>query len=728
MKKYDWLMELSAYGVIAVSVFLFFYRLLFPVLQLIITPDFGQSDAVTSFSTKYFLGTQLLHHHLPLWTTLIGGGYPIYAHGSMGTFFLPNLIFFSVLPPTYAYTLVLLFCVCMLGWGMYWWLRLMQYTRLPAIFGALSLALGGYIISQFTHMTIVQSLSLFPVIAGCTYLLAVKKSWFTAGVLSLLLAQQILIGFPQSVFITVLFITAYYIWLTRKSTSRIPDSARFILSLIASVGVSAVQLIPSLEYMSSLVSSAGFSGDAATLFSYPVKHLITLFHPFLLGNPAIGTYPHFLAFGGSIFWENTGYIGIIPLIFIPLYFLLTKTAKKSPSPRSRSVVFFAAIAGAAFFLMTGKHSPFYFVFSLWPFNIFRVPSRFIWVFDVALVIVCVHTFEASINCLKRKQSRLVVSVFVIALQLLTVFIIWSPYHNLEPMRAWLETPSLREYIENGGYTITIGGERAYSNTYQSHGWSTTDPKDHPSYILRNTFTPDKSMLWGVPQIRDYAGRYIRRSKVLDDLLTQTITTDEGYATISALGSKLLTTLSVKTVISTLALTQKGLVSHASLTDKTHMVNLYTNPEALPKVYIASSTIPVKTIDEAVSAFTSDAFIPGESVLTEDGVSFSSEPAGNTVGIDSQSEGSYTLTATNNKGRAILVLTETYYPGWHARVDNKEASVFPVNVKHIGVELPEGRHQVSLYYLPSSFILGAWISGITSIVIIALIVFCSFLGL
>ena len=719
--------DAAAVVAITLVIFLFFFRLLTPAPQLIITPDFGQSDAVASFSTKYFLGTQLVQHRIPLWTSLIGGGYPLYAHGSMGTFFLPNLIFFSLISPVYAYTIVLFLSVCFLGWGMYWWLRLLGYSRLSSVFGAVTLALGGYSIAQFTHITIVQSLSLFPAIAGCTHLLAIKKSWQTTGWLSLLLAQQILVGFPQSVFITVLFILAYYGWLVGRSNTKIHDAIRFIVSLLAAFGVSAIQILPSYEYLSTVVSGAGFSVDSATLFSYPIKHLLTLFHPFWLGNPATGTYPHFLAFAGSIFWENTGYIGVVPLIFLAIYLLL-RTAKKSASTPQGSVVFFVLLLSASFLLMTGKYSPLYFVFSVWPFTLFRVPSRFIWLFDIALVVLCVHAFDVCIASFKQKRLASLIALFAIALQVLTIFFIWSPYHNLEPAHAWLEPPTLSQYVASDGYTITIGGERTYGNTYQSRGWSVADPTYRPSYILRNTFTPDKNMLWGIAQIRDYAGRNIRRSKVLEDLLDQTITTDQTYATISALGSKLLTILSVKTVISALSLTQTGLVSKASLTDATHMIDLYTNPDALPKVYIATSSIPVTTIDEAVRAFASDAFIPGKTVLVEDGKSFSSDPERASVHIDSAGQGSYTLRVTNEGQQALVVLTETYYPGWRARIDTKETKVFPVNVKHIGVFIPKGDHTVTIYYLPDSFTRGAWISLISATLITLLIVFSRFLAI
>src|SRR5512146_138691 len=57
-----------ALAAIAVVISLFFFRLFFPHPQLITTPDFGLSDAVSNFSTKYFLGSELANHRIPLWS------------------------------------------------------------------------------------------------------------------------------------------------------------------------------------------------------------------------------------------------------------------------------------------------------------------------------------------------------------------------------------------------------------------------------------------------------------------------------------------------------------------------------------------------------------------------------------------------------------------------------------------------------------------------------------
>lgn len=720
--KWTW-RDTCAIGLIAVVVAAFFFRLFWPIPRLIITPDFGQSDAVSAIATKYFYSTQLQQHRIPLWTSLIGGGYPIFALGTLATFFLPNLILFSILNLTTAYNVSLVLTVCLMGWGMYVWLRLMKYGLPACVFGSITTVLSGYVIAQLTHITIVQSYCLFPWLAALTLRLADKKSWFTVGWFILLLSQQIFIGFPQSVFITLLFLGAYWIWLIRTTENRIQKTFLFSIAVVAGAVASAVQLLPSFEYSKTLTVAGGFTPDQATSFSYPLRHLLTLGNPFALGNPAAGTYPYFSQFIGSIFWENAAYIGLIPLMVLALYIGVAIRKKLRPGP----VIFFVLVLGASLLLMTGRDSPLYLIYSFWPFNMFRVPSRFVWLFEIALIVLAVHAFDRLMGFVKSKLV-LYAALLLIFFHALSLVSIWSPYHKLINASDWLQNPPLARYVDRNFYTVSIGAEGLYNDFYALRGWMTTDSANDPAYFLRNTLTPDNSMLWGVPQFSEYTGRTIRRSGILTDLLNQSITRDVSNATQGAQVYKLLSLLSVKNVVSALPLTQEGLshTSSVSFGDKT--IDLYDNPGALPLVYFAAKAIPVHTVEEAVAAFASDSFIPGDSVLVE----FDATPAATLsrgdAKINVSGQGFYVVSTSNPNADAILVLTQTYYPGWHATVDTKEVPVFPVNIKHVGVRVPAGNHTVEFRYRPESFLYGAWISGISLGVTIVLMAFGSFRSL
>jgi uncharacterized membrane protein YfhO len=79
---------------------------------------------------------------------------------------------------------------------------------------------------------------------------------------------------------------------------------------------------------------------------------------------------------------------------------------------------------------------------------------------------------------------------------------------------------------------------------------------------------------------------------------------------------------------------------------------------------------------------------------------------------------YTFHATASNA-AILVVSQTRYPGWKAIVDDKETPVFRANFAFSGIVIPAGGHQVRFVYEPRSFRIGVVISGVSVLVLAGL---------
>lgn len=605
----------------------FFLPLFWPTPQLLVTPDFGKSDAWHfSFATKYALWESLHEGRLPLWEPRIGGGFPLFAEGQTGALFLPNLIFFSLSNPVTAYNLALVFAIVTLGWGMYVWLRSLALSTLPAFFGGITMALSGIAIAQLPHITLLQGFSLLPWVLWTFE----KKS---VALCAFFISQQIFAGFPQASFISILFGLSYGLW-----RGKIP-----LAGILLGIGLSAIQLFPSWEFLKNTPSPKGLPPDTAAYFSFPLKHLITFVNPFALGNPKFGTYPHFADFDGSIFWENTGYIGLLPLllIFIALRF------------RTRYTFFFLTALVVSFLLMWGSHSPLYILYSLWPFNLFRVPSRFIWIFVMAAVSLA----SFGLAPLKRIGGLLV------AVHLVQLFSTWRTYHLLVPAETWLAKPDTKVV----GRIHTTGSEEEHNKYFLSAGWRNPDTYS----ALRKTLAADSTIVWNISSTDVYAGRVLRRNAAIDSLLPN---------------EKLLDLLSVQTIVS-----PEGVV---------------TNPDALPRAYVAKSTTHVETLEEATRHLTDTSFDPHQTVLIEQDLSLV-----DTSGIAIlQKESSNTVeVAVETAGRTLLVLTDTYYPGWIAKIDGSDVPIIPVNLRHRGVVVPGGNHTVTFTYQPKSFKIGALVT-------------------
>jgi hypothetical protein len=68
--------------------------------------------------------------------------------------------------------------------------------------------------------------------------------------------------------------------------------------------------------------------------------------------------------------------------------------------------------------------------------------------------------------------------------------------------------------------------------------------------------------------------------------------------------------------------------------------------------------------------------------------------------------------------ALTIFRGNWDPGWRARIDGKSAPVIKVDFGLKGVVVPGGTHEVEIRYLPGSFILGAAVSGLTILALLA----------
>ena len=79
---------------------------------------------------------------------------------------------------------------------------------------------------------------------------------------------------------------------------------------------------------------------------------------------------------------------------------------------------------------------------------------------------------------------------------------------------------------------------------------------------------------------------------------------------------------------------------------------------------------------------------------------SSSESHGVVKIESSRPGRVEAVATSTGG-GLLVLHDTYYPGWIAEIDGKPASILRADILFRGVELPAGTHHVTFRFAPFS---------------------------
>ncbi len=72
-------------------------------------------------------------------------------------------------------------------------------------------------------------------------------------------------------------------------------------------------------------------------------------------------------------------------------------------------------------------------------------------------------------------------------------------------------------------------------------------------------------------------------------------------------------------------------------------------------------------------------------------------------------------------KALIATSTTGWPGWRLTVDGRERPLLAYNRAFLAFEVPPGRHEAVLRYWPRSFTAGLWISGLSLLLTVALLV-------
>jgi len=148
-----------------------------------------------------------------------------------------------------------------------------------------------------------------------------------------------------------------------------------------------------------------------------------------------------------------------------------------------------------------------------------------------------------------------------------------------------------------------------------------------------------------------------------------------------------------------------------LYDETYVMR---NLKAFPRTFLVGNAETVGTIEQLYARMGDDNFDPATTVLTdappEQPLPQSTSANLGTARLVERSFTSATIAVSANEP-AILVFTDTYYPGWTATVDETPAEIFPAYGAFRAVVVPKGEHTVTFEYFPRSFQIGLALSVI-----------------
>jgi hypothetical protein len=331
--------------------------------------------------------------HLPLWNPYVGMGAPLMANYQSALFYPLTWLYFLLgglggaewmawgQAPSVAVHLA------WSGLGMALLARRLGLGGLAQAVAGLSYGLSGYLVSRAGFLSINAAAAWMPWVLLCLTAVieaeepgAKRRSFIF---LTICLALQLLSGHAQTTWYTWLLagLWAAFRWavLWRAGQKRrVWDTAiRSALAVVLALGLAAVQLLPTAEYLAQSQRSTAVDFDYALNYSFWPWHLLTFLAPGLFGSPVTGDY-----WGFANYWEDAVYIGVLPLL-LALGSLMAGLRRRpasqpvAPGLQPGLTWFWWAIFGISLILALGSFTPLYpWLYRHIPtFSLFQAPAR-----------------------------------------------------------------------------------------------------------------------------------------------------------------------------------------------------------------------------------------------------------------------------------------------------------------------------------------------------------------
>jgi hypothetical protein len=149
------------------------------------------------------------------------------------------------------------------------------------------------------------------------------------------------------------------------------------------------------------------------------------------------------------------------------------------------------------------------------------------------------------------------------------------------------------------------------------------------------------------------------------------------------------------------------------------VKIYENLDVLPRAFVVHESRFFAQEGQVLETMQDPSFDPAEGVLLLGEASETAslgESATDEVRLLSY-EPERVIIEAHLGEPGYLVLTDAYYPGWHATLDGQPADILRADYYFRAVLLPEGEHRVEFVYDPLSLRLGVFLSGVDLICLI-----------
>jgi hypothetical protein len=250
-------------------------------------------------------------------------------------------------------------------------------------------------------------------------------------------------------------------------------------------------------------------------------------------------------------------------------------------------------------------------------------------------------------------------------------------------------------------------------------------QDHSIYRVCGTgliLYPNIGMVWGLQDMRGYDTVVPNRYMALMNRL-------EGHyqyhfhSLFTRADAPLLDLLNVKYLLTDQEPGEKWELVY----ENEGTVRVYRNRDVLPRAFVVYQAEIVGNPDESLERLLSEQFNFRERVILERPPLNWSEPEQAPATAPEVRfrvyEPNKVILDVCTEADGLLVLTDNYAPGWQAFLDTKPVPIYIADHAFRAMVVPAGQHRVEFVYRPWSFYVGATLSLLTALILIAGLIWC-----
>ncbi|MDD5686302.1 MAG: YfhO family protein [Elusimicrobia bacterium] len=652
-----------------------------------ITPGLGGSDITDlNFPYRHFLANSLKNYKVPVWSNLIWCGYPLHAEGQGGFCYPLNVMLFSVFPADISFNLSFILNFVLCTFFSFLFFAEIGLKKQTAVFSATIFSFSGFFFCHIQHLNMLNAVIWFPLIFYFIERYLKSGDYKNIAGAGISFGIQILAGFPQFAYYTLIFSFLYFFVekviplsvLQSKTGGNVLYRVKgFLLFVLIGLGISAIQWLPTLELVNFTARKTGFAKDPARWWwAYDFSDLITWLVPFKYGLPFNNSF-HKLH---SIFIENSFYMSKIAFVtgVIGLFYRFKKNTFFAVTVILTFIIALSSSLGITAFLD-----------SVPGFEQFRLHQRILIFTVFSLCLFFGYIFE------KLKNNFLKILVFLLVVA--DLFYFANKQNAFYKKSDWMDAPPVVEFMKKDKSDYRVWNINSYNLAFNCVNGFSGELMPYLNY--RNFLQPNSNIIWNIPAIEGHGGlRPKRFYEIWDEMMKRGI----SYETLRFIGLA-----GGKYIITTYSITSPYLDIKKEYEYYTSLpaIKIYENKLFMEKAFFVKDMVLSSEVIEQM--FNKD-FNPAQAVVLEETTRKYHYTGKGNVSVKKYLDGEVEIEVTSDNG-GFLVLTDSFYPGWKAFIDGQETKIYKADYIFRAVEVPPDRHLIRFAYKPYYFIVGKWVS-------------------